>query len=128
MKYVVLETEDGRRLPIIFPDVLVHAHVAGAIQQAILAMGSQDKQFHERQLQGRLEAAVHGLEGAKPVSAGFVAVHDAVVHGRSESLGDLASNPADRARIVLGDSIGHSDDAMAQQMFALWEHRQATRA
>lgn len=120
MKYIVLETENGRRLPILFPECLVHAHVAGAIQQAILAMGRRDQQFHERQCAARLEAAVHGLEGAKPVSAGFASIQDVVVHGKSETLGDLACNSADRGRMILGDSISHSEDEVVEAMFALW--------
>lgn len=121
MKYIVLEMEDGRRLPILFPECLVHAHVAGAIQRAILAMGnSPEQQFHERQCAARLEAAVHGVEGAKPVSAGFASIQDVVVHGKSETLGDLVCNPADRGRMILGDSISHCEDEVVEAMFALW--------
>lgn len=114
MKYIVLETEDGQKLPILFPECLTHSHVAGALQQAILARSGHDSRFHERQLEARLEAAQHGLEGAKPISAGFVEVASASVRGKSESLGDLESAPADEARIVLGQAVSFMPDAFAQ--------------
>ena len=105
MKYVMLETRGGLKLPIIFPDFLVHAHVAGAMQQVMLAMSSTDKQFHENRLQAMLDDANFRGVGAKLMSAGFVGFTGVTVSGESESLGGVKSRPSDAGRILMGDSV-----------------------
>ena len=64
-KYVMLEIDNGafkRRLPIIFPDILVHADVAAAVQ-SLPMMGE-----------------------AKPIAAGSIDLMAAACHGRSSTL------------------------------------------
>jgi len=111
MKYIMLETAEGMKLPIIFPDVLTHCFVAGAMQ---LVMDTLDpkKDLRPRQLDDMLKRG-----SAPPVSAGFVNIGaDVQVHGESESLGGLKSKPADAGRIVMGDAIQFMDDAMVELM------------
>ena len=64
-KYVMLEIDNGafkRRLPIIFPDLLVHADVAAAVQ-SLPMMGE-----------------------AKPIAAGSIDLLAAECHGKSTTL------------------------------------------
>ncbi len=64
-KYIVLELDSGsfkRRVPIIFPDILVHADVAAAVQ-SLPMMGE-----------------------AKPIAAGSIDLMAAACHGRSSTL------------------------------------------
>lgn len=118
MKYIILAMPDGRRAPVIFPDWLIHADVAGAIQQAVLAISSDDRRFHERQLKARLEAAVHGIEGAMPVSAGRIALGtDFTCSGGSDTL-SLQSRPQDEAIIGVGEQAWAFPDAM---LVSLWD-------
>jgi hypothetical protein len=109
MKYIMLETEEGMKLPIIFPDVLTHCFVAGAMQ---LVMDTLDpkKDLRPRQLDDMLKRG-----SAQPVSAGFVnIVGDVTVYGESESLGGVKSVPADAARILMGDAIQFMPDSMCE--------------
>lgn len=100
MKYIVLETEEGMQLPIVFPEVLTHCFVAGAMQLAIDTLDPK-KDLRPKQLDDLLARG-----SAKPVSAGFVTFDDAHCSGESESLGGLKSKEgADAGRIVLGDSV-----------------------
>lgn len=80
-KYVMLQVGD-RAMPIIFPEELVHAHVAGAMQLAVEALDPK-KDLRPRQCESMLE------RGTAPVrSAGFVeGLACAIVIGESESLG-----------------------------------------
>lgn len=90
MKYVMVLTDKGQRLPVLFPDSLNHDLVAGFIVYAI---------------QAQLKCNAH------PISAGFVSLgEDVTVHGRSESL-KLEPMPHDAARIMVGDSIAFMSDA-----------------
>ena len=111
MKYIIIETPEGAHLPIIFPDMLTHVFVAGAMQLVIDTLDPK-KYLRPSQLD-RLAKEGSG----KIVSAGFVELGlDVSVHGSSESLGDLPSRPIDAARIVLGDTIQFMPDAIAQMV------------
>lgn len=111
MKYIMFETAEGQKMPIIFPEQLTHCFVAGAMQLVFDTLDSK-KDLRPRQLLGMLEAPT-----AAPVSAGFISLGiDIAVHGESESLGGLKSVPADAARIVCGDSIQFMPDSVAELM------------
>lgn len=85
MKYIMMETAEGKRLPFIFPESMVHAYVALMAKELI---------------------AIASKQPAKCVSAGFVAGIglDIMTHGNSETLG-LDSNPVDAAYIALGEAV-----------------------
>ncbi len=77
-KYIMLELDSGsfkRRVPIIFPDLLVHADVAAVLQQT------------------------PGMADAKPVSAGSVELMVTACHGKSTTL-NVASNEEDDAELI----------------------------
>lgn len=96
MKYIMLQTTDGQKLPVIFPEALVHVHVAAVMTRMV------ERSFNR-------PAAV--------VSAGFVTFGDKVkVHGESESLDNLKSNPLDAMRIVSGASVAHMPDAVLEPL------------
>jgi len=97
MKYIMLETDEGMKLPILFPDVLVHANVA--------------------ELMKRLTLFQLKVAKCEVVSAGFVNIADASVHGDSESLG-VKSNPTDGVRILAGSAVSHMPDDLLQRTFA----------
>lgn len=116
MKYIILEMEDGRRLPIIFPDCLIHADIAGAIQMAVDVMDPK-KDLRAKQCASMLERA-----SAVPVSAGFIALGtDFVCSGSSETL-ELASRPQDEALIGIGEQAWAFPDA---QITELWDKAKA---
>lgn len=118
MKYIMLETEDGLKLPIIFPEVLTHLFVAGAMQLVADTLDPA-KDLRPRQLTDMLLRGV-----AKPVSAGFIDLGDDItVRGESESLGGLKSVPADAHRIVIGESVQFMPDAIATMLFGKLEER-----
>lgn len=90
MKYIMMETAEGAKMPILFPEALTHIHMA-AMMQAMMAQVLKTE--------------------AQIVSAGFVALgKGVVVHGESESLGGLPCNPADAARIVIGEAASFMGD------------------
>jgi hypothetical protein len=96
MKYVMMETGEGQKLPFIFPEVLVHQTMAMLFGAAI-EVGMNVK--------------------AEAVSAGFIKLGlGAEVYGESESLGGMKSVEADAARIMVGNSIAFMPDALATQM------------
>jgi hypothetical protein len=117
MKYIMLETVDGAKLPIIFPDCLTHSLVAGAMQMAVECM---DK---EKDLRPKQCLSLYARGEAPAVSAGFVELHDVHVHGKSESLGDLPHKPADAARMLLGSTIQFIPDTAALQMQEMLKER-----
>lgn len=83
MKYVILESEEGMRFPIIFPEQLVHANVATLIAALI------DR---------RIEVET------SPISAGsFSSGVDFSCHGGSDTL-KISQSPYDEAIIGLGES------------------------
>lgn len=74
----MLEIDNGafkRRLPIIFPDILVHADMAAAVQ-SLPMMGE-----------------------AKPIAAGSIDLLVGSCHGKSTTL-NVASNEADDAELI----------------------------
>ena len=92
MKYIMLITEHGQKLPIVFPDALTHSVVAQVMSAAVEICANAK---------------------AKVSSAGFVSLGtDVEVYGDSESLG-IKHVPADASRIMVGDSIAFMPDAMA---------------
>jgi len=118
-KYVMFETEEGMKVPIIFPEVLTHALVAGAMQMVFDCLDSS-KDLRIKQCLNLLARA-----SAPPVSAGFVDIGvDIEVTGESESLGGMKSVPADAARIALGASIAFMPDAVAENMHQLLKDRE----
>lgn len=81
MKYVMIKCSKGIldvRVPVIFPDLMMHADVARYME----ALLRRENNF----------------DSAKPVSAGFYDPMDGAVSGKSESL-DLKSDPQDEQTI-----------------------------
>jgi hypothetical protein len=106
VKYIMLQTKEGQKLPFLFPDAMTHLFVAMAMQATIKSTM-------------KTEATV--------VSAGFVGLGlGAEVSGESESLGGMKSNPADAARIMAGESLSFIPDELALMM--LERLREATKA
>lgn len=97
MKYVMFETENGRKFAVMFPDHMVHAQVAHMV--------------------GVLSLRAH-KEMATPVTAGFVNPGDELsVAGESESL-NLKSDPVDAIRIMIGESVSSMPDSI---LAPLWK-------
>lgn len=92
MKYIMFESDEGHKIPVLFGESLVHAHMAE--YSITLARRSLGKRF-------------------TVASAGFVSVtRDGIAtHGESESLG-IKSNPIDGLRIELGEAVSHIPDFM----------------
>lgn len=88
MKYVMLETDNGAKLPFIFPESLVHSDMADILRFALC--------------RNNIFAAV--------VSAGFVELEKCTTHGNSESLKGLAPAPVDAIRMQFGDAIAFMPD------------------
>lgn len=92
----MLETDNGARMPFVFPESGVHSIMA-------LLMIEMLRKFHAT------EASV--------VSAGYVQIGtDTTVHGGSTSLEDMNHNPADAARLILGDAVQFMPDEMATML------------
>jgi len=86
MKYVMLFAEGqpgeiGRKIPVIFPNELVHREVAAMFVQCL---------------------SRHGYSNLRVESAGFITLKDARVHGKSESLG-IEISPGDAVTILSYD-------------------------
>lgn len=95
MKYVMMETDDGQLIPVLFPDCLVHATVASVIARAILVDTKRD---------------------ARARSAGFVSIGDGITtQGGSESL-HLESRPIDAAYIRFGDAASRMPEEFVTMM------------
>jgi hypothetical protein len=90
MKYIMLETIDGQRVPFIFPEWMTHYDVSLYMRIMITT------------LHNKLSTAV---------TAGFITLGDITTHGKSESL-ELKSSPADADRILIGDSCAFMPDFM----------------
>ncbi len=96
MKYIILETAEGMRFPVIFPEILVHADVA-------LFMSELTDATIKRK--------------ARPVSAGHIALGtDFTCSGGSDTL-DMKARPQDEAIIGVGEQAWAFPDAM---LIALW--------
>jgi hypothetical protein len=66
MKYIMLKLEDQcKNIPVIFPDILVHAHVAAAITRTL---------------------EMQGIRGAEVISAGSIDIVANGAGGESETL------------------------------------------
>ena len=107
MKYVILETSEDMRLPIIFPEHLIHADMA-------LLMSALVEETIKQQ--------------ATPVSAGHIALGtDFTCSGGSDTL-KMHSRPQDEAIIGVGEQAWAFPDAM---LISLWErakaHKEAIR-
>lgn len=92
MKYIMFETVNGQKLPVIFPDALTHSVVAAFMGKGAITTCLKSP--------------------ADPISAGFAHISGVIVEGMSESMGGLASNPTDAARILIGDSVAFMPDGM----------------
>lgn len=95
MKYIMLETTDGKKLPVIFPNDFIHAEVEKYMVHCLLK--------HTEQL-------------SHAVSAGFVDVGlDTTTHGESETL-NLKAKGTDAAYIALGEGVNMMPDYMVGQL------------
>lgn len=95
MKYIMLETDEGKKIPFVFPNELVHADVADLMCRLV---------------------SVRTNQYARPISAGFVELgFDTTVHGESETL-SLKSNDSDAAYLALGDSVNMMPDYVVGQL------------
>src|ERR1700744_2529588 len=110
MKDIILETAEGRKIPVIFPDILTHSIVAGAMQLAIDTLDPK-KDLRAKQCESFLERS----DAAKPVGAGFIRIgRDLGVGGHSESLHVESRGTLDEAIIAIGEQAGaFPDDALA---------------
>jgi hypothetical protein len=86
VKYIILEGPQGQRLPVIFPNVLVHKDVAEGVIRAVGRQPPEGRWF-------------------KPVTAGFVNLAVSDAYGESETL-NMKSDPGDRVRINVADYSG----------------------
>lgn len=97
MKYIMIQTADGEKLPIIFPERLVHKDVADIMRRVV----------------GMSTAGQLGKALPQVVSAGFVEFTSIPsVAGVSESLGELKHNPLDGFRIKFGAAVSHMPDEL----------------
>lgn len=98
MKYIMLQTAEGAKLPVLFPETLVHSDVADVMGRLVdISRGSK----------------ALGRKRTRVASAGFVGIEGKLtVSGKSESLGDIQSNPLDSARIMAGASVEYMPDGM----------------
>lgn len=107
MKYIMIEAEDGRRIPVIFPDCLTHSIVNRAMACAIL---------------------VCTAKRAVPVSAGFVSFEGVTCSGESESLGGLKSRPGiDAARIKFSDAVAYKSDDIVKALSEMDNDQRETK-
>lgn len=81
MKYIMFQDSDGRKLPVLFPDLMVHQYVAWGIERALV----RQKLY------------------VLPTSAGFVTFNNVKTFGESETL-SMKSKPIDADYIELGES------------------------
>lgn len=99
MKYIMFETTEGGKFPVIFPDHVPHIMMAAALR------------------------AIDEKTGPRPVSAGFISIGNCDVHGESESLGGLQHNESDAARIIIGDSVAFMPDDLALQTLRMYKEK-----
>ena len=102
MKYIMIETSEGARMPFLFPESCTHSVMA--------------------ELMRTMLDWFHNMKATIVVSAGFVNMGtDLTVHGESESLGGLKSVKADAARIILGHAIQFMPDPMVTMLLGQLE-------
>lgn len=98
MKYIMYEMGDGRKMPIIFPEMLTHSIMDMAFRHGI------------RRCLG---------DSATPTGAGFIAIGDNIqTFGKAESMLNLEPGPVDADRVALGDSAAYIPDEMIQGLIA----------
>jgi hypothetical protein len=103
MKYIMLEDTEGRKIPIIFPEHLVHADMATMV----------------RGLLARSQKAI-----AMPVGAGFIHLGtDISVSGESETL-NLQSRVIDAAYIIAGEAGQYMPELMMSGLIERIKARQ----
>lgn len=97
MKYIMLEDIEGRKIPIIFPDHIVHADMAKLACNLI----------------ARQQKAI-----VQPIAAGFISIGtDIMTFGESETL-KLKSRTADAAYIVAGEAGQYMPEIMVSGLLA----------
>lgn len=95
MKYIILSSREGMKLPFIFPNQMIHRDMA-AVMMAMTHRNMNTKTY--------------------PLSAGFVEIGlDTTVHGRSETLG-LDSRVNDAAYLALGEAASMMPESMIQDI------------
>lgn len=99
MKYIMFESLEGGKYPVIFPDQIPHVLMSVTV---------------------KVVTHPHTLE---PVSAGFVVISNCDVRGNSESLGGMPHNETDAARMILGDSVAFIPDAVAASTLKLYREK-----
>lgn len=102
MKYVMLIDKEGRHVPILFPDSLVHLHVAEVISRRV-------------------------VRGGKVLSAGFASVGEVQTAGRSESL-DVEGRELDAGYIMGGDAVAYMPEPIVGNLLAGMRKRRKPRA
>lgn len=85
-----MTTGGGMRLPLIFPERLIHAEMAQVFAFSIM-----------RTLN----------DNSRPCSAGFVSIGQCDTYGESETLKGLKPNASDPARLIIGSSCEFLPDA-----------------
>lgn len=122
MKYIIMETEEGLRLPIIFPDILTHCFVAGAMQLVIDTMNPA-KDLRPTQLDRMLKDG-----DGEVTSAGFVNLgNDVTVYGESESIG-VKSDDVDALVIMIGEQAQFMPKAILKDIWAKMQSNEALMA
>lgn len=99
MKYIMFESPEGGKYPVLFPDQIPHVLMSVAVK------------------------AITDPHTLEPVSAGFVAIGNCDVYGDSESLGGMTHNETDAARMILGDSVAFMPDAVAASTLKLYREK-----
>lgn len=105
LKYIILESAEGMKLPFMFPEIAVHADMAELMKVAM--------------------ARFYSMPGCKVISAGFCEATDILCHGESESLNMKARPEIDAATFGLGQQAGFLPDEF---FVLLWEKAKARRA
>lgn len=95
MKYLMFLDDSGARVPLIFPEHLVHAEVA---------------------------MTTHGMIGGRVISAGFYDAATGDVSGGSESI-QLTSEPMDAAYIALGEAVRYMPPAAVSPIWTMYKNR-----
>lgn len=95
MKYIMMETAEGKKIPILFPDCIVHSEMEKA---ATFAIHRSLKQY------------------SQAVSAGFVGIDgEFTTSGESESIG-IKSKKVDAAYIAFGDAASLMPEAIVADL------------
>lgn len=113
MKYIILQTADGQRFPIAFPEAFTHCFVAGAMQLVLDTLDPK-KDLRPKQLDTMLASG-----SGKVVAAGFCNTgRDFACFGESESLGAVSRPALDEAIFAIGQQAGFLGDDMLPILWA----------